>query len=226
MSDKKPSVIAVLSGVVVGVAVFVGVNVTIGRAIVPTKESMTGPHLPPPVYHQVAAPAVASTGTYQMVCTTCHQAEGQGVAGAFPPLAGSSWMTADPETPIRIVLLGLSGEIDVNGKKYNAVMPPPPGLTDEQVAEAVTYARTNFGNSASAVDAAAVKRVRDSLAGRTQMWTAAELLALRGASGGGEAPAAPAGAAAPAPGESAPAAGAPAAPAPATPAPAQGAPAP
>jgi hypothetical protein len=107
-------------------------------------------------------------------------------------------MTGDPETPIRIVLLGLTGEIDVEGKKYNAVMPPPPGLSDEQIAEAITYARVNFGNSASAVDAALVKKVRDSLGGRTQMWTAPELLALRGAGGGGEAPAT-AGAAAPAP---------------------------
>jgi mono/diheme cytochrome c family protein len=205
MSDKKPSVIAVLSGVVVGVAVFVGVNVTIGRAIVPTKQSLTGPHFSAPIYPQVAAPAVGSTGTYQMVCTTCHQAEGQGVPGAFPPLAGSSWLTGDAETPIRIVLLGLSGEVEVNGKKFNAVMPPPPGLTDAQIAEAITFARSNFGNSASPVDAAAVKRVRDSLAGRTQMWTAAELLALRGAAGGGEAPVA-AGAAAPAPTEAAPAA--------------------
>jgi hypothetical protein len=222
MSDKKPSVIAVLSGVAVGVGVFVGVNVTIGRAIVPTRESLTGPHLSAPIYPKVAAPAVAATGTYQMVCTTCHQAEGQGVPGAFPPLAGSSWMTGDAETPIRIVLLGLSGEVEVNGKKFNAVMPPPPGLSDTQIAEAITFARSNFGNSAGAVDAAAVKRVRDSLAGRTQMWTGAELLALRGAAGGGEAPAA-AGAAAPAPSEAAPA---PAAPAPAAPAPAEGTPAP
>ena len=223
MSDKKPSVIAVLSGVAVGVAVFVGVNVTIGRAIVPTKESLTGPHFSAPIYPKVAAPAVTATGTYQMVCTTCHQAEGQGVPGAFPPLAGSSWMTGDPETPIRIVLLGLSGEIEVNGKKFNALMPPPPALTDTQIAEAITYARSNFGNSASAVDAAAVKRVRDSLAGRTQMWTAAELIALRGAAGGGDAPAA-AGAAAPA----APAAAGAAAPAPtdAAPAAAEGTPAP
>ncbi|HMI92828.1 MAG TPA: cytochrome c [Polyangiales bacterium] len=208
MSDKKPSVIAVLSGVVVGVAVFVGVNVTIGRAIVPTKESLTGPHFSAPIYPKSAAPAVASTGTYQMVCTTCHQAEGQGVPGAFPPLAGSSWLNGDAETPIRIVLLGLSGEVEVNGKKFNAMMPPPPGLGDAQIAEAITFARSNFGNSAGAVDAAMVKRVRASLAGRTQMWTAAELLTLRGAAGGAvpaDAPVA-AGAAAPAPTEAAPAA--------------------
>src|SRR6187431_1555699 len=103
MSDQKPSVTAVLSGVVVGVAVFVGVNVTTGRAIVPTRQSITGPVLSAPKYAVAVQTASAgATGTYQMICTTCHQAEGQGVAGAFPPLAGSPWITGDVETPIRI----------------------------------------------------------------------------------------------------------------------------
>lgn len=211
MSNQKPSLVAVLSGVVVGVSVFVGVNVTTGRAIVPTRESLTGSTLSPPKYATKTVVTAGPTGTYQTVCQTCHQAEGQGVAGAFPPLAGSSWVTGDAETPIRIVLLGLTGEIDVDGKKFNAVMPPPPGLNDEQIAEAITYARTHFGNKASEVDAAMVKRVRDSLAGRTQSWTATELLALRGGAGDaapagaeGAAPAgAPAEGAAPAPTEAA-----------------------
>ena len=225
MSDQKPSVTAVLSGVVVGVAVFVGVNVTTGRAIVPTRQSITGSVLSAPKYAVAVQTASAgATGTYQMICTTCHQAEGQGVAGAFPPLAGSPWITGDVETPIRIVLLGLSGEIEVNGKKFNAVMPPPPGLTDDKIAEAITYARGHFGNTASAVDAAMVKRVRDSLAGRTQSWTVAEITALRSA-GGGAQPAGAAGSPATPEGAAAPAAPEGAVPAPAA-APAEGAPKP
>lgn len=222
MSDQKPSVTAVLSGVVVGVAVFVGVNVTTGRAIVPTKASITGSTLSAPKYVIKTTGPAPAPGTYQMVCQTCHQAEGQGIAGAFPPLAGSSWMTGDAETPIRIVLLGLTGEVDVDGKKFNAVMPPPPGLTDEQIAEAITYARTHFGNKASEVDAAMVKGVRASLAGRTQSWTAAELLALRGAGGG----AVPAGAEGAAPEGAAPEGAAPATPEGAAAAPSEGKPAP
>jgi mono/diheme cytochrome c family protein len=219
MSDQKPSVVAVLAGVVVGVAVFVGVNVTTGRAIVPTVESVSGTTLSAPKYLITKTAASAGpTNTYQMICITCHQAEGQGIAGAFPPLAGSEWLNGDPETPVRIVLLGLSGQIEVHGLKFNAVMPPPPGLTDDKIAEAITYARTHFGNSAGPVDAATVKRVRDSLAGRTQPWTSVELSALRGG-GGAEAAA---GAAAPAPQGATPAA-APAAAAPAGSAPTEGA---
>jgi uncharacterized protein len=144
---------------------------------------------------QPGAPATP-TGAYHVACGVCHQPEGQGIPFAFPPLAGSDWMTGDPETPIRIVLLGLGGPIEVNGSSFNLVMPPPgialPGSTvaplpldDAMIAEAITYARTNFGNTASAVDAELVKKVRDSLGGRTTPWTAAELTALRtGAAGG------------------------------------------
>jgi hypothetical protein len=103
-----------------------------------------------------------------------------GVPPEILPLAGSHWMTGDPETPIRIVLLGLSGEIDVNGSKFNLVMPPPEGLTDDaEIAEAISYARTSFGNQASPVDVDLVKKVRASLGERTAPWTAAELSALR-----------------------------------------------
>jgi len=135
--------------------------------------------------------AAGAGGAYATVCQSCHQADGKGMPGAFPPLAGSSWVTGDPETPVRIVLLGLSGEIEVNGTKFNAVMPPPPAMTDEQIAEAVSHARTSFGNSASTVDAAFVKQVRDSLSGRTDPWTASELNALRPAGGAAPAEASP-----------------------------------
>jgi mono/diheme cytochrome c family protein len=159
---------------------------------------------------KAAVTTAGAGGAYETVCQACHQADGKGMPGAFPPLAGSSWMTGDPETPVRIVLLGLSGPIEVNGAQFNAVMPPPPAMTDEKIAEAISHARTSWGNSASKVDAAFVKQVRDSLAGRTNPWTAAELLALRPAAG-----------AAPAPTE-----GTAPAPAPTTPAPGGAAPAP
>lgn len=221
MSNEKWRLLAPLGGVALGVAVFVGVNVATGRAILPTVASVSGVTVSPPI--DSAAPAdapAATTGSpYQTVCSPCHQLNGQGIPYAFPPLAGSPWMTGDPETPIRIVLLGLGGEIEVNGTKFNLVMPPPgtalpgsaapPPLDDAQIAEAITYARTNFGNQASAVDVELVKKVRDSLGGRTAPWTAAELTALRvggdadsaaAAAGAGSA-GAKAGGAAPAPAE-------------------------
>jgi mono/diheme cytochrome c family protein len=196
MSPGKRRLVAPLGGVVVGVAIFVGVNVSMGRAIVPTVASVSG-LAPVDPAAQPGAREPAKT-PYQAVCSPCHQPEGQGIPYAFPPLAGSEWMIGDPETPIRIVLLGLSGEIEVKGAKFNLVMPPAgtplpgsaplPPLDDAMIAEAITYARTNFGNNASAVDAELVKKVRDSLGGRTTPWTAAELTALRaGTPGGGDA---------------------------------------
>ena len=115
------------------------------------------------------------------MCFTCHQPNGEGMAGQFPPLAGSDWVLGDKERLIKISMYGLIGEIEVNGVKYNNVMAPPgipPGsLTDEQIANVLTYIRNDWGNSASAVSAEEVAAVRASLEGRApmQMFTAAEL---------------------------------------------------
>jgi mono/diheme cytochrome c family protein len=190
MSDGQRSWVAPLVGGVVGIGVFVGVNVATGRAIVPTVASMTGATTLTTADLALLPGGPAPVTPYQAACGICHQPEGQGLPFAFPPLAGSSWMTGDPETPIRIVLLGLSGPIEVNGSSFNLVMPPPPGLDDAKIADVITYARTNFGNTASPVDVELVKKVRDSLGGRTAPWTAAELTALRtGAATSGGSPA-------------------------------------
>lgn len=115
------------------------------------------------------------------MCFTCHQPNGEGLAGQFPPLAGSDWVLGDKERLIKISMYGLMGEIEVNGVKYNNVMAPPgipPGsLTDDQIANVLTYIRNDWGNSASAVSAKEVATVRASLKGRApmQMFTAAEL---------------------------------------------------
>ena len=89
------------------------------------------------------------------MCFTCHQANGEGLAGQFPPLAGSDWVLGDKDRLIKISMYGLMGEIEVNGIKYNNVMAPPgipPGsLTDEQIANVLTYIRNDWGNSAPAV---------------------------------------------------------------------------
>lgn len=211
-ASKRPSPIVLLAGVITGIGVYVGVCITAGHAIVPTVESVTNishglsqPNRDVPYVQKAAVAAAGAGGAYETVCQACHQADGKGMPGAFPPLAGSSWLTGDPETPVRIVLLGLTGEIEVSGTKFNAVMPPPVGMTDEKIAEAISHARTSFGNSASKIDAAFVKQVRDSLAGRTNPWSSAELAALRPGAGATPAPAAPEGAA-PAPTATSPAA--------------------
>ena len=114
-------------------------------------------------------------------CVTCHQPTGLGIPVAFPPLAGSDWVKGNKERLIKISLYGLSGEIAVNGVKFIGTMPPPgtpPGsLTDQQIADVLTFVRNSWGNSASPVSPSEVAAVRASIKDRlpTQMWTAAEL---------------------------------------------------
>jgi mono/diheme cytochrome c family protein len=171
---SSAQLVARLAGAAIGVAIYVGVNVRTGHALVPTLASLNPVD---PAF--LPSPPEPPKPPYQAVCSPCHQPNGLGIPAAFPPLAGSDWMTGDPETPIRIVLLGLTGRVQVNGATFELVMPPPPGLDDARIAEAITYARSNFGNNASAVDAALVKKVRASLGERTELWRASELTALR-----------------------------------------------
>jgi len=114
-------------------------------------------------------------------CAACHQATGAGLAGAFPPLSESEWVTGKAEIPIRVVLHGLQGEITVAGSTYNSVMLPYGGtgeMNDAEVAAVLTYVRSSFGNSASAVTADEVAAVRAATSSRTTPWTAAELKSL------------------------------------------------
>lgn len=113
---------------------------------------------------------------YDMTCITCHQANGLGVPGQYPPLAGSEWATGSEERVIRIVLHGLSGPIKVHDKEYNNVMAPlGAALKDEQIANVISYVRSSWGNAASEVQPETVSKVRADTAGRTTFWTAAEL---------------------------------------------------
>jgi nitrite reductase (NO-forming) len=96
---------------------------------------------------------------YGRTCFACHQSEGQGVPNAFPPLAKSDFLNANPERAIGAVLHGLSGEIAVNGKKFNNVMTSQ-NLTDEEVADVLTYVYNSWGNNKKVITAAQVKAVR------------------------------------------------------------------
>ncbi|MEQ1850210.1 MAG: copper-containing nitrite reductase [Chthoniobacteraceae bacterium] len=95
---------------------------------------------------------------YTQVCFACHQPEGQGLPGVFPPLAKSDWLMADKNRAITSLIKGLSGPITVNGQNYNGVMPPSM-LNDEQVASVLTYVRNAFGNSGDIVTVDEVKKV-------------------------------------------------------------------
>ncbi len=104
---------------------------------------------------------LASQKLYNTFCGTCHQQDGKGAAGRFPPLAGTDWVNGDKTRLINIVLNGLEGSIEVNGETYNSVMPQHMFLSDVQLAEILTFIRQNFGNNASAVSPEEVSKVRN-----------------------------------------------------------------
>lgn len=108
-------------------------------------------------------------------CVTCHQTNGEGVDGAFPPLARSEWVLGSEDTLARILLHGMNGPVEVLGKSYNSEMPAWGQLKDEQIAAVLTYVRASFGNDAPPVTPETVARVRSDTSGRGKSWTAAEL---------------------------------------------------
>jgi mono/diheme cytochrome c family protein/glucose/arabinose dehydrogenase len=105
---------------------------------------------------------------YENLCQACHQPDGRGMDKVAPPLVGSALAVGPPDVPIRVLLHGKEGPL--------GLMPPLGAtLTDDQIAASLTYIRRAWGHSASPIDAAAVKKVRDANAARTRPWTAAEL---------------------------------------------------
>ncbi len=108
-------------------------------------------------------------------CMSCHQANGRGLPPVYPPLRGSEIVLGEPTILVKILLHGLEGKIEVDGQTYNQVMPAAPLQTDEEIAAVLSYVRSAWGNSASAVDAAMVAKVREETKGRNRSMTAREL---------------------------------------------------
>ncbi|MGF1483088.1 MAG: c-type cytochrome [Opitutales bacterium] len=115
---------------------------------------------------------------YNQNCVTCHQADGNGVAGNFPPLNGSEWVGGDPARITKIVLNGLAGPIEVKGNEYNAAMVGYDFWRDRDIAAAVSYVRNSWENEHPLITPDEVKAIRDSLGGRTSQWSGPELLEL------------------------------------------------
>ena len=117
---------------------------------------------------------------YEMACLPCHQPEGKGLPGVYPPLVGSDWVRGDQARIIRVVLHGLTGPVTVAGQNFGntpAAVPMPAmgGLTDDQIADVLTYVRAEFGQQSSPITAAAVKAVRAATSTRETPWTVLEL---------------------------------------------------
>lgn len=100
---------------------------------------------------------------YNTFCGTCHQKDGEGVPGRFPPLTNTPWVTGDKNLLIEVTLKGMQGPIEVKGASYNAVMPPHNFLTDEDITTILNFVRKNFGNGATAINPADVNAVRETL---------------------------------------------------------------
>ena len=100
---------------------------------------------------------------YYLYCGVCHQQNGKGASGRFPPLAGTDWVTGDKQRLISLVIQGAEGEMEVNGVTYNNVMPQHGFLSDRDLAEVLTYIREHFGNTASAASEDEVAQVRAQL---------------------------------------------------------------
>ncbi len=96
---------------------------------------------------------------YEQNCMACHQSQGQGITGAFPPLAGSDYLLSEPKRAINVLLKGLSEEISVNGVVYNGVMPAV-RLSDEQIANVLTYVLNSWNNNGGEILPSNVSEVR------------------------------------------------------------------
>jgi len=113
---------------------------------------------------KAATPEQLASGKaiYGKLCVACHQANAQGIPGAFPPLAKSDYLNENAERAIGIVLKGKTGEITVNGVKYNSAMTPQP-LNSQEVADVLTYVYNSWDNSKTVVTKELVETVKAKL---------------------------------------------------------------
>lgn len=130
-------------------------------------------------------PVTLGKKQYAAACVTCHQPNGLGTPGTYPPLAGSEWVLGSEERLIRIVLHGLNGDVKVGGKTFNGAMPsfgkvPGSGYNwrDDQIAAVLTYVRQEWGNKADPIKPEKVADIRTKVT-RDKAWTAAELEAIK-----------------------------------------------
>ena len=144
----------------------------------PTMKKVTGPQ----GAQQAAelSPRDRGKKIFAANCQTCHQANGLGVAGQYPPLAGSEFTTGGSRRPAMIVLKGLKGPVTVKGQKFGAAVMQPwdKTLTDQKIADVLTYERSEWGNNASPVTAEQIAAFRKELASHPNSFNEPEILAV------------------------------------------------
>jgi len=97
---------------------------------------------------------------YNKVCITCHQSGGDGVPRMIPPLIKTKIILGAKEKLVQIITKGLNEEVEINGEYYNTPMPAQPLLTNQEIADVLTYVRNSFGNKASPVTLPEVINIR------------------------------------------------------------------
>ena len=124
----------------------------------------------------------AGKKNFIQTCAACHQNTGLGVAGTYPPLAGSEWVNGNEERVIRVLLHGLNGPIDVEGKHFNGAMPAFGKVTgggynwnEEKISQVLTYIRQEWGNKAAPITKDKVSEVLAKEKERAKPWTSGEL---------------------------------------------------
>ena len=107
-----------------------------------------------------AASLERGKAVYTANCLTCHQPDGGGVPNLNPPLAGTKWVKGPKPALVQFILKGSKGQVEIDGETFHNAMPAQAHLTDEQIADVLTFIRKNFGNKSSAVTPAEVKVIR------------------------------------------------------------------
>lgn len=100
---------------------------------------------------------------YTQYCMVCHQQDGRGVPGLNPPLVRTEWVLGEKERLIKVVLNGLSGEIEIDGETYSNAMGSFASLSDREIALTLSFVRQSFGNDADVVTEHQVAEVRKAL---------------------------------------------------------------
>lgn len=109
-------------------------------------------------------------------CASCHGSDGTGISGAFPPVVNTRWVDAEPSVPVRILMNGLSGDIDVQGRTYNGVMPSfRARLSAAEIAAILNYLRSQSNEELPEITQEEVISVGNTYSDRNQSWSASEL---------------------------------------------------
>lgn len=141
------------SGFVLTFILFVALSVTTHAQVKTVKKA---------AHRSLGAAMAGGKKVYTAICLACHMADGGGVPNMNPPLIQTTYVLGDKKALIKIVLNGFKEDVEINGQKFSNNMTPHNDLKDQEIADVLTYVRHSFGNKASSITTAEVKKVRAS----------------------------------------------------------------